>query len=110
MVTLIKKNLEAIKDVCIKHHVLSLYLFGSATNKQVFNRASDIDFLYEIDIENFKNWDTGDYDYLDNLDDLESNLNTLLGRKIDLVPYKNIHNKYFKESVDNSRQLIYDKQ
>jgi predicted nucleotidyltransferase len=109
MVTLIKDNIKAIQDACKKHHVLSLYLFGSAVNETVFNQQSDIDFLYEIDIENFKNWDTGDYDYIDNLDDLEKGLHRLLGRKIDLIPYKNIHNRYFKENVDSNRQMIYDK-
>jgi uncharacterized protein len=107
MIALIKDNMKAIQDACKKYHVRSLYLFGSAVYEQTFNQQSDIDFLYEIDTENFKNWDTGNYDYIDNLDDLETDLNKLLCRKIDLVPYKNIHNRFFKESVDNNRQLIY---
>ena len=92
----------------MKHHVRSLYVFGSAVNEKRFSKDSDIDFLYEIDTEKFRNWDTGEYDYIDNLGDLEINLNKLLSRKIDLIPYKNIHNKYFKEVVDHYRQLIYE--
>ncbi len=107
MIALIKDNMDAIRDACKKHHVKSLYIFGSAVNDNLFNKHSDIDFLYEIDIENFKNWDTGNYDYIDNLNDLENYLVKLLNRKIDLIPYKNIHNRYFKEVVDNSRKMIY---
>jgi predicted nucleotidyltransferase len=107
MIPLIKNNIQSIQELCKRHHVSSLYLFGSAVNEQAFTQQSDIDFLYEIDTDNFKNWDTGDYDYIDNLADLEIKLNNLLSRKIDLVPYKNINNKYFKEIVDRSRQLVY---
>lgn len=110
MVSLIENNMKAIQDVCKKHHVRSLYVFGSAVNEQLFNQNSDVDFLYEIDIDNFKNWDTGNYDYIDNLNDLESDLCKLLSRKIDLVPYRNIHNHYFKQAVDNSSLLIYGNQ
>ena len=66
--------------------------------------------MYEIDTDNFKQWDTGSYDYIDNLSDLESDLNKLLVRKIDLIPYRGIHNSYFKQAVDNNRQLVYANQ
>jgi predicted nucleotidyltransferase len=107
MITLIKDNLDNIKELCKRHHVKFFYVFGSAVNQDLFNQNSDIDFLYEIDIEKFKKWDVGDYDYIDNLDDLEADLNTLLLRKIDLVPYENIQNRFFKQSVDNTRELLY---
>ncbi len=107
MVPLIQNNIPAIQELCKKHHVKALYLFGSAVDDQAFDKKSDVDFLYEIDTVNFNNWDTASYDYIDNLNDLEADLKRLLCRKVDLVPYKNIHNRYFKESVDRSRQLIY---
>lgn len=105
MVPVITNNLDAIKDVCKKHHVRSLYLFGSALNDALFTVDSDVDLLYEIDLNSFQ--ESVNYDYIDNLDDLEFSLKQLLSRKIDLVPYKNIHNHHFKKAVDNSRQLIY---
>jgi uncharacterized protein len=107
MVALVKDNMNAIRDVCKKHHVHALYLFGSAVNDQEFSTTSDIDFLYEIDLKDFKDWDKGDYEYIDNLNDLESALVTILKRPVDLVPYKNIRNRYFKKSVDSNSQLIY---
>ena len=72
MVTLVKNNLQAIQMLCKKHHVRALYLFGSAVNEAIFKHQSDVDFLYEIDVDNFTNWDTGEYDYIDNLNDLEN--------------------------------------
>ncbi len=107
MIPLIQNNIPAIQALCKKHFVKALYLFGSAVNEKVFNEKSDVDFLYEIDTNNFNTWNAGNYDYIDNLNDLEMNLNRLLRRKIDLVPYNNIHNRYFKESVDCNRQLVY---
>ena len=107
MIPLIQNNIPAIQELCKKHYVKALYLFGSAVNEKAFNEKSDVDFLYEIDTNNFNTGNAGNYDYIDNLNDLETDLNRLLRRKIDLVPYKNIHNRYFKESVDRSRQLVY---
>ncbi len=107
MIELIKNNIETIQDVCKKHQVISLYLFGSAVDESKFTQQSDIDFLYEIETENFNN--INNYDYIDNLNDLENSLNSLLSRKIDLVPYKYIHNHIFKKNVDKSSVLIYEK-
>ncbi len=107
MIELIKNNIETIQDVCKKHQVISLYLFGSAVDESKFTQQSDIDFLYEIETENFNN--INNYDYIDNLNDLENSLNSLLSRKIDLVPYKYIHNRIFKQNVDKSSVLIYEK-
>jgi predicted nucleotidyltransferase len=108
MIALIENNIGLIKDVCKKHHVKSLSLFGSANDSIAFSEKSDVDFLYEIDTDNFKNWATGNYDYIDNLNGLESDLTILLQRKVDLVPFQNIRNRFFKESIDCNRQLIYD--
>ena len=106
MIALVKNKIQEIQDVCEKHHVLSLYLFGSAIDEISFDQQSDIDFLYEIDLIKF-DWNGNDYDYIDNLNDLETGLNNVLSRKVDLIPYKNIHNSYFKKIADASKQLIY---
>lgn len=107
MVAVIENNITAIRDACKKHHVKALYLFGSAVYESEFNSSSDIDFLYEINTEEYKQWSTANYDYIDNLSDLENTLNTLLCRSIDLVSYNDIRNRYFKEEIDRNRQLIY---
>ena len=110
VIALIENNLPAINDVCKEHHVTSLYLFGSAANGQTFRTESDIDFLYEIDTDFFENHADEQYDYIDNLFDLEVKLGNLLNKEIDLVSYRNIHNRFFKETIDNTRVLIYGRQ
>lgn len=103
---IINLNRDKIAQICQKHYIKKLYVFGSAATKD-FTENSDVDFLYEIDIENFKDWDKGEYDYTTNLLSFEASLEDLLKRKIDLVPGIAIQNKYFKASVDASKELIY---
>ncbi len=108
MIDLIKKNIPKIRELCEKHHVLKLYVFGSATNGD-FTEISDLDFLYEFDISgiNFDNLKNAEYDYADNFFNLQFSLENLFKRKVDLLPIKEITNKYFKESVDKTKQIIY---
>jgi predicted nucleotidyltransferase len=107
MQTLIEKNKDKIIDLCKKHYVKELFVFGSVVTEK-FNNESDVDFLYLIDTEKFKDWATGNYDYTDNLLSLENQLRLLLQRNVDLVP-KDIlmHNKYMKKSIEQTKSLIY---
>ena len=107
MVDLVKNNLELIKEACKKHKIKTLYLFGSATDENKFNTQSDVDFLYKIDIDNFPDWFTGDYDYLDNLLDFETTLSNILKRKVDLIPDMEIRNPYMRRSVEKNKQIVY---
>ena len=102
----IENNKEKIITLCKNHFVKSLYVFGRVTGNN-FNRNSDLDFLYEIDIESFIGWDTGKFDYADNLISLEEGVQTLFQRKIDLVPDTIITNQYLKKSIEKSKQLVY---
>ncbi len=103
---LILDNIEPIKSVCKKHFVKSLYVFGSAATNTM-KESSDIDFLYEIDLDNFKGWDNGEYDYVKNLADIQEELQNILGRKIDLIKNKYFQNKYFRSSIEQSKTMIY---
>jgi predicted nucleotidyltransferase len=103
---IIEDNKTAIIELCKQHFIKSLYAFGSVVQNTFTNR-SDIDFLYEVDIENFKGWATGKYDYTDNLLSFEKALHHLLERKIDLVPNISIRNKYLKQSIENTKYKIY---
>jgi len=103
MIALIKDNLSAIRDACKKYHVRSLYLVGSATNEGRFTNESDVDFLYR-----FRKEDIGEMDYADNFFDLLFYLQDLLKRKVDLVAEEKMWNPYFIESINESKQLIYE--
>ena len=106
MVELIRKYLPQIQLLCQKHRVAKLWLFGSALNEQEFRAESDIDFLFT--------WDDGgsykdDFPYVDAFLNLKGDLESLLKRKVDLVGYKKFRNPYFRQSVEETKKLIYEK-
>lgn len=68
----------------------------------------DIDFLYEFDLEDYPDWDKGDFDIVTNFFELKETLESLLKRQVDLIPNK-LKNPYFIKSVEKSKKLIYAK-
>ena len=92
-------NINKIKDLCLKHKVKELYLFGSVLSDN-FHPTSDIDLLVE-----FSGVDL--MDYFDNFMDFKNDLELLLKRRVDLVENHAIINPIFRRSVDRSKQLIY---
>lgn len=96
---IIANNLNQIKDLCQQHKVKELYVFGSATTDH-FNDKSDVDFLIEfekIEIEDYAN------NYFHFIEQMES----LLGRKIDLVTAKFLRNKFFIEELNETKQMLF---
>lgn len=88
-----------IFQLCKKHKVERLFAFGSViTNK--FSAKSDIDLLVNIKLND-------PLKYAENYFDLKFQLEDLLNRKIDLLEEKAIKNPFLKESIDNSKLLIY---
>lgn len=88
-----------IKKLCELHKVKSLYAFGSILTDR-FNSESDIDLIVDfsnIEVE----------DYADNYFDFKFSLQDILKRPIDLLEEKAIKNPYFKQTVNQQRQLIY---
>jgi predicted nucleotidyltransferase len=98
---LIENSLVEISKFCEKHHVVRLYLFGSAT-QPTFSQTSDIDFLVtfkEIPI----------LEYADNFFDFKFELEDLFNRKIDLISEKSLTNPYLIKSINRTKFLIYDR-
>ena len=97
---LIELNLEKIYELCRKYKVKTLSVFGSILTDR-FNDDSDVDFsatfLPEEDPLIAGN----------NFINLYTDLQQLMGRKIDLVSEDSIRNKYFKEELEETKQLIY---
>jgi hypothetical protein len=98
--SIVDKNIDKIQDLCLKHKVAKLFVFGSILSDR-FERSSDIDFLVD-----FQGVDL--YDYADNYFDLKTSLEKLLKRQIDLLEDKAVRNPYLRQSIDSSKQLIYD--
>jgi hypothetical protein len=93
------KYFSDIIKLCESHKVKSLYAFGSVLTDR-FNSESDIDLIVDfsnIEVE----------DYADNYFDFKFSLQDILKRPIDLLEEKAIQNPYFKQSVNQQRQLIY---
>ncbi|HEY4785234.1 MAG TPA: nucleotidyltransferase domain-containing protein [Bacteroidales bacterium] len=96
---IIEKNIDRISDLCKKHKVSRLFVFGSVLTGN-FKKSSDIDFI--VDFE-----DVALHDYADNYFDLKLSLENLFKRNIDLLEDKAINNPYLRQSIDSSKQLIY---
>lgn len=95
----IDTNIDFIRDLCLKHKVYTLFVFGSVLTKN-FKKSSDIDLLVD-----FKDVDL--YDYADNYFDLKDALENIFKRKVDLLEDKAIKNPYLRQSIDSSKRLIY---
>lgn len=98
---IIERNIEILIDLCKRHKVKELYVFGSALTSK-FNDSSDIDFLVQ-----FENVDL--LEYADNYFDLKEKLEKLLGREIDLLENQAIRNPIFRRVLDREKRIVYDR-
>ena len=90
---------DQINELCVSHKVKSLYAFGSVL-------TSDIDTNSDIDlIVDFKDVDVNDY--ADNYFDLKFSLQDIFNRPIDLLEEQAIKNPYFKQVVNQTKELVY---
>ena len=100
MIPLIAQHTDDIAEICRRHHVKRLEVFGSAAVGDFNPQSSDIDFLVDYHLlPPGKHADA----YFGLLDDLQS----IFGRSIDLVEDKAIENPYFRKSVDATRETVY---
>ena len=89
----------SIEELCKIHKVKALYVFGSVLTER-FHKESDVDFI--VDFENLPV-----EDYVDNYFDLKFALEDILNRPVDLLEEKAIKNPYFKQNVNQQKQLVY---
>jgi uncharacterized protein len=88
-----------INELCANHKVKSLYAFGSVLTPN-FNTKSDIDLIVdfnEIDVK----------DYADNYFDFKFSLQDIFNRPVDLLEEQAIKNPYFKQVVNQTKELVY---
>lgn len=94
-------KIDELKKLCSTFQIKKLYAFGSVVSGE-FNDKSDLDFLISfkenISIE----------EYTDNYFSFHYKLKKIFNRKIDLVTEKSLKNPYFIESIEKSKQLIYE--
>ena len=80
-----------------------LELFGSASVGSFDARHSDYDFLVELDPQAKESKARRWIEFAEALEQL-------LGRPVDLVSPRYIRNPFFREAVNGSRVVIYDRQ
>ena len=90
-----------IDELCVTHKVRSLYAFGSVLNSN-FKTNSDIDLIVDF-------MDIDVNDYADNYFDFKFSLQDIFKRPVDLLEEQAIKNPYFKQAVDQTKELVYGK-
>lgn len=97
---LIELNIDKIRDLCRRYKVKQLFVFGSILTDR-FNSDSDVDLLVDFNSE------IDYHNYADNYFDLYHAFKTLFDREIDLVDVTTVQNRFFKQELDETKQLIY---
>ena len=94
-------QIQALKELCERHHVKRLEVFGSATDSERFDVGkSDFDFVVE-----FEQLSPGEH--ANAYFGLVSDLETTFGRTVDLVERRAIRNPYFLQAIEDSCELLY---
>jgi predicted nucleotidyltransferase len=99
MIDLITSNLQSIANLCQTHGVAKLEVFGSAATDRFNPERSDIDLIVT-----FADESPG---LARRFVDFAESLESLLGRRVDLLIDKPFKNPYFRSSVNRSRVTIY---
>lgn len=89
----------AIRNLCEKHKVEELYVFGSAAVGKM-TENSDIDFLVK-----FKTIDL--HDYFLNYLEFKISLEKITGREVDLIEKQTLKNPILIQSIERSKELLY---
>jgi predicted nucleotidyltransferase len=97
----IELHMTEVQELCNRHHVRSLYLFGSAARGEM-KPTSDYDFLVDIPLvqENFEA-------YADSYFEMADSLERMLNRKVDLITLPMLSNPYLIRSIEQSKVKIY---
>ncbi|MCH8310161.1 MAG: nucleotidyltransferase domain-containing protein [Chloroflexi bacterium] len=100
MKPIIDSKRDELLKLCEKYRVKRLDIFGSAVGDKFDPETSDLDFLVTFE-------DLGFGEAADTYFGLLESLRELFNRHIDLVTESAIDNPYFRESVEESRILLY---
>lgn len=101
MIELLEQRRKPIAELCRRHNVRRLDLFGSAARGGFQPERSDLDFVVQFAR-------TGYAGYADAFLDFAEALEKLLGRKVDLLTERMMRSPHFRAAVDATRQVVYD--
>lgn len=101
MQPLLQNRQGDLKSICKAMKVKRLYAFGSVTSEK-FTKDSDIDFLISfLDGLSVQ-------EYTENYFALHYKLRELFLRDIDLITEATLSNPYLIESINETKELIYE--
>lgn len=100
MLSLIEENRGQIAELCCRHGVKRLELFGSAARGDFDPASSDLDFFVE-----FLSYDSPSI--ADHWFGLQEDLEKLLGRHVDLTSLRTAKNPYFLETANRNKVTLY---
>ncbi len=100
MIAAIEEHRAELAELCRRHHVLRLAVFGSATRDDFDPQRSDLDFL--VDFESLTPGEHAD-SYFGLLEGLES----LFDRRVDLVESSTLRNPYRRQQIEATQVLLH---
>lgn len=98
---IILEHKEELTKICESLHIKRMNVFGSAVSGK-FNKESDIDFLIKFSEE------LSGEQYTENYFKLHYKLREIFNREIDIISESTLSNPFFIESINNSKELIYE--
>lgn len=100
MQKLIEGKRRQIEDLCRRHHVLRLSVFGSSVREDFNPERSDVDLLVEFD-------SLSELEYAPNYFALLDAFEELFMRHVDLISADSVRNPYLKREIENDKKLLY---
>lgn len=101
IIDLINNRNKDFIALCKNHRVKHIYAFGSSVTGNFDSSKSDIDLLVEID-------EPDPIERGEKILSLWDKLETFFKRKVDLLTNSSIRNPYLRQSIEESKVLIYD--
>ncbi len=101
MKNIIESKRRELEDLCERHRVERLALFGSALRDDFDSEKSDFDFSVKFSPTMSPEEHAASYFGL--VEDLEG----LFGRSVDLVEIKAVRNPYLRRSIEEGQETVY---
>ena len=102
MIGLIERRRAELAELCRRYRVKRLDLFGSAARGAFQHDTSDLDFIVSFEGAGERGYATRYYDFAESLE-------ALFGRRVDLLTERMIGNPYFRQEVQQTREILYER-
>ncbi len=100
MVSVLEDKRQAIGQLCTRHRVSRLDVFGSALRADFRPGESDVDFLVEFA-------PMSPHELVDEYFDLLDELRALLAVEVDLVMSDAVKNRFIAADIERTKQALY---